>query len=102
MPEIPDLEGYRAYFNRRLPGLKVVSVDPPIAWMIRAGREEFQERMQGQVFRPVERCAKLLLFPFEGGDYLVVHAMLAGRYQYVMPEHERAARPARAGGGGQA
>jgi len=23
MPEIPDLEGYRAYFNRRLPGVKV-------------------------------------------------------------------------------
>jgi len=97
MPEIPDLEGYRAYFNRRLPGLKVVSVDMPIAWMIRAGREEFQERMQGQVFRPVERCAKLLLFPFaptgarpgEGGDYLVVHAMLAGRYQYVEPETKR-------------
>jgi formamidopyrimidine-DNA glycosylase len=83
MPEIPDLEGYRAYFNKRLPGLRVVSAEAPIAWMVRAGREEFLERMQGQVLRPVERKAKLLLFSFEGGDFLVVHAMLAGRYQYV-------------------
>ena len=89
MPEIPDLEGYRAYFNRRLPGLRVVSVDMPIAWMIRAGREEFEERVVGQVFRPVERCAKLLLFPFDSGDFLVVHAMLAGRYQFVAPETKR-------------
>ena len=85
MPEIPDLEGYRVYFNKRLPGLRVVSAQAPIAWMVRAGREEFLERMQGAVFKPVMRVGKLLLFPFESGDYLVVHAMLAGRYQYVEP-----------------
>jgi len=35
VPEIPDLEGYRAYFNRRLPGVKVavaevVDLEPTI------------------------------------------------------------------------
>ena len=86
MPEIPDLEGYRAYFNKRLPGLTVRGVETPIAWMVRAGREEFQERLQGHIFLPVQRCAKMLLFPFQGGDHLVVHAMLAGRYEYVAPK----------------
>ncbi len=85
MPEIPDLEGYRAYFDRRLPGLTVTGVETPIAWMVRAGREEFQERLQGHIFLPVRRCAKMLVFPFQGGDHLVVHAMLAGRYEYVPP-----------------
>src|SRR3990172_6695460 len=89
MPEIPDLEGYRAYFNKRLPGLRVESAETPIAWMVRAGREEFQERMKGQVFQPVRRHGKRLLFPFQSGDFLVVHAMLAGRYQYVEPKHRR-------------
>jgi formamidopyrimidine-DNA glycosylase len=56
---------------------------------VRAGRDEFLERMEGQVFRPVRRHGKLLLFQFESGDYLVVHAMLAGRYQYVEPETKR-------------
>ena len=85
MPEIPDLEGYRHYFNTRLPGLSVIEAEMPIAWMVRAGREEFQERIKGQKFLPVERVAKMLLFPFASGENLVVHAMLAGRYQYVEP-----------------
>jgi len=94
VPEIPDLEGYRAYFNKRLPGLRVREAEAPIAWMVRAGREEFLERMQGQVFQPVERVAKMLLFPFESGDYLAVHAMLAGRYQYVEPKARRRSKTA--------
>jgi len=94
MPEIPDLDGYRAYFNRRLPGLSVESVESLIPWMVRAGREEFEQRMKGQVFQPVQRRAKYLLFPFEGGDYLVVHAMLTGRFEYVEPKHRRRAKTA--------
>jgi formamidopyrimidine-DNA glycosylase len=100
MPEIPDLEGYVSYFNKRLPGLTVAGVDAPIAWMVRAGREEFEQRMTGHVLLPVRRHGKLLIFPFqpreakEGSakeelDHLVVHAMLAGRYQYVPPETKR-------------
>lgn len=94
MPEIPDLEGYRAYFNRRLPGLAVESAGAPIPWIIRTGGEEFARRMAGQVFRPVERRGKLLLFPFESGDWLAVHAMLTGRFQYCEPKTLRARRTA--------
>ncbi len=102
MPEIPDLEGYRAYFNRRLPGLTVESAEAPIPWIIRTGGEEFERRMAGQVFRPVERRGKLLLFPFappgarpgESGDWLVVHAMLTGRFQYCEPKTRRAGKTA--------
>jgi formamidopyrimidine-DNA glycosylase len=89
MPEIPDLEAYTAYFNRRLPGLKVEYAEMPIPWLVRAGREEFEQRIKGQVFQPVYRHGKLLMFPFESGDYFVVHAMLTGRYQYVEPSHRR-------------
>ncbi len=89
MPEIPDLEGYRAYFNRRLPGLTVEKAEALIPWMVRAGREEFEARMAAQVFRPVQRRAKYLLFPFESGDHLVVHAMLTGRFQYCEPKQKR-------------
>lgn len=86
MPEIPDLEGYVAYFNKRLPGLTITGTAAPIAWMVRAGREEFESRLEGHIMMPVRRHGKLLIFPLEAGDYidnLVVHAMLAGRYQYV-------------------
>src|SRR6266545_1336986 len=94
MPEIPDLEGYRAYFNRRLPGLSVESAEAPIPWMARMGRDEFEQRMKGQVWLPAFRRAKYLLFPFESGDYLVVHAMLTGRFEYVRPKQKRRAKTA--------
>ena len=94
MPEIPDLEGYVAYFNKRLPGVTVVEAETPIAWMIRAGGEEFLERMKGQVFRPVHRVAKMVFFPFESGDNLAVHAMLTGRYQYAKPKEKKRAMTA--------
>ncbi len=91
MPEIPDLEAYATYFNKRLPGLTVVEAEAPISWMIRAGGDVFTERMKGQVFEPVKRVAKMLFYPFQGGDYLVVHAMLTGRYQYAEPKTKRPA-----------
>ena len=65
MPEIPDLEAYATYFNRRLPGLSVAEVEAPIGWIVRTGSDKFAEKMPGQVFKPVYRHAKLLMFPFE-------------------------------------
>ncbi len=94
MPEIPDLDGYRAYFNRRLPGLHVESAESLIPWMVRAGGAEFEERMPGQVFKLVQRRAKYLLFPFDSGDYLIVHAMLTGRFQYCKPGERRRSKTA--------
>ncbi len=102
MPEIPDLEGYRAYFNRRLPGLRVERAEAPIPWMVRTGGQELERRLPGQVFRPVERRAKWLLFPFaptgarsgDSGDWLAVHAMLTGRFQYCEPKQRRRSKTA--------
>src|SRR2546428_6697303 len=94
MPEIPDLEGYRAYFNKRLPGLSVESAEAPISWMARMGREEFEQRMKGQVWLPAYRRAKYLIYPFESGDNLVVHAMLTGRFEYVESTQKRRAAAA--------
>ena len=126
MPEIPDLEGYAAYLNKRLPGVAVVEAEAPIPWMIRTGGDDFLERMKGQVFGEIGRVAKMLIFPFAGnsarlgarkgahlgarkgahlgarkgarpgdsGDFLAVHAMLTGRYQYVEPKEKRRAMTA--------
>ncbi len=94
MPEIPDLEGYRAYFNRRLPGLSVESAEAPIPWMARMGRDEFEQRMKGQVWLPAYRRAKYLIYPFESGENLFVHAMLTGRFEYCEPKQKRRAKTA--------
>jgi formamidopyrimidine-DNA glycosylase len=86
VPEIPDLEAYATYFNKRLPGRTIETAERgPVPWLIRAPAEDWEARLPGQVFGEVYRHAKMLFFPMDSGDFIVVHSMLAGRYQYVDP-----------------
>jgi formamidopyrimidine-DNA glycosylase len=87
MPEIPDLEGYATYFNKRLPGLRIEAAERgPVPWLVREQPERWENRLPGQTFGEVYRHAKMLFFPLDSGDYIAVHAMLTGRYQYVEPK----------------
>lgn len=84
MPELPDLAVYLAALERRIAGreLRAVrlfspfvlrSVEPPIA--AAAGR------------RVVELCrlGKRLVIGLEGGLFLVIHLMIAGRLRWAKP-----------------
>jgi formamidopyrimidine-DNA glycosylase len=89
MPEIPDLEGYAAYFNKRLLGLKIETAERgPVPWLVREQPDRWETRLPGQTFGEIYRHAKMLFFPLDGGDYIAVHAMLTGRYQYVEPKEK--------------
>ena len=94
MPEIPDLEGYRAYFNRRLPGVGVAQAAVTIPIVVRAPKEEFAQALAGETFAEVCRRGKYLLFPFGSGRLMVVHPMLSGRFQYCDPGEKRRAKTA--------
>jgi formamidopyrimidine-DNA glycosylase len=87
MPEIPDLEAYASYFIKRIAGHKIEAAKRgPVPWLIRAAAADWEERLPGQVLQPVYRHGKMLFFPLSSGDFVVVHSMLAGRYQYVEPK----------------
>ena len=89
MPEIPDLEGYAAYFDKRLPGHHIEKAERgPVPWLVREQADRWEDRLPGQMFGDVYRHAKMLFFPLTGGDNIVVHAMLTGRYQYVEPKEK--------------
>jgi formamidopyrimidine-DNA glycosylase len=94
VPEIPDLEGYRAYFNRRVVGTAVARAEVTIPIVVRAPKERFVSELEGAVFAPIERRGKYLLFPFRGGPLLAVHAMLTGRFQYCDRSVKRRAKTA--------
>ncbi len=94
MPEIPDLEGYRAYFNRRLPGVRVSRALVTIPIVVRMPKEQFAEALAGETFGEVRRQGKYLLFSFQSGRLMVIHAMLTGRFQYCDPATKRRARTA--------
>jgi formamidopyrimidine-DNA glycosylase len=94
VPEIPDLEGYRAYFNGRLPAVQISQALVTIPIVVRVAKEQFAETLAGETFAEVRRKGKYLLFPLQSGRIMVVHAMLTGRFQYCDPAEKRRARTA--------
>jgi formamidopyrimidine-DNA glycosylase len=93
MPELPDLEAYRSYFNRRIVGVPIEEATVLIPLVVRAPKEEFVAAVRGNALRPTERRGKYLLFALERGDVtLAVHNMLTGRFQYCPPEQKRRAK----------
>lgn len=84
MPELPDVEVYLEALRPRIVGRTIVAlrianpfvlrtVDPPVAEV--AGR-----RIAG-----AERLGKRLVLTIEGGLYLVIHLMIAGRLRWLAP-----------------
>jgi formamidopyrimidine-DNA glycosylase len=89
MPELPDLEAYRLFFNRRLPGVAIDEVTVKIPIVIRVPKDEFIATLTGNIFGEVERRGKFLLFSLRSGDHLAIHPMLTGRFQYRRPQERR-------------
>ncbi len=86
MPELPDLEAIRAFFNARISGLVIEGAQVRIPVVVRASREDFAHTLTGNVFDPVERRGKFLIFPLRSGHALVVNPMLTGRFRYDLPD----------------
>jgi len=81
MPELPDLEAYRVALAPRLIGRRLErvrllspfvlrSVDPPLA------------AAHGRSVDSIERLGKRIVFALDGELFLVVHLMVAGRFQW--------------------
>jgi len=92
MPEVPDLEAIRRFFNGRVVGETVARVDVFIPIVIRVTRDDFVRLLTNDTFGEVQRYGKFLLFPFASGRILVINPMLTGRFGYVAPKAKRPAR----------
>jgi formamidopyrimidine-DNA glycosylase len=92
MPEVPDLEAIRKFFNRSIVGQAVRSVGTPIPVVIRVPREEFVRLLTGDTFGEVHRHGKFLLFSFASGRVMVINPMLTGRFSLVAPSVKKGAR----------
>src|SRR3990170_6092922 len=92
MPEIPDLEAIRGFFNARLPGQRIERAQQLIPVVFRVPKAEFVQVLEGNAFAQTGRRGKFLLFGLESGHKLVINPMLTGRFQYVAPEEKRRAR----------
>jgi len=91
MPELPDIELYRAVLAPRVVGevleralvtsvFVLRSVEPPI------------DVIEGKRVVGVERLGKRVVLAFEDELFLVVHLMIAGRFRWIEPEEGGKAR----------
>src|SRR5688572_25333056 len=92
MPEVPDLEAIRTFFNQHIVGQKIDKVDAPIPVVIRVPREEFVRLLTGDTLGEVHRFGKFLLFSLASGRVMVVNPMLTGRFSYAEPSAKKHAR----------
>ena len=93
MPELPDVELYLSALRPRIVGRTIERVrvaspffvrsyDPPIA------------ALEGRTLQSVSRLGKRIVFELDGGLFVVIHLMIAGRFRW---KERGAAIPAKVG-----
>lgn len=92
MPEIPELEAIRGFFNEHIQGHAITSVETRIPFIFRTPASELRETLAGDTFGEVLRHGKFVLFPLASHRILAINPMLTGRFQYVEPAKKAAAK----------
>jgi formamidopyrimidine-DNA glycosylase len=92
MPELPDLIYLEKRLSPLLAGQRIVNVDikePIVIRMLLPG--DFVEALIGASFNGVRRHGPFLVFVLSQQCELVIHPMLAGRFQWTTPDEKTAA-----------
>ncbi len=83
MPEIPELEAIRGYFNEFASGKRIVEATTRIPVVFRSGAKALTAGLADKTLGEVTRHGKFLLFGVEPGHVLAINPMLTGRFQFV-------------------
>lgn len=86
MPEIPELEAIRGFFNEQILGKSIETAEVRIGVVVRTSAQELRETLPGDTFGAVLRHGKFLLFPLASNRVMAINPMLTGRFQYVGPK----------------
>ncbi len=89
MPELPEVEVYRRFFDEHATGRAVRSVDVPDPAIVRnASPEDLRQALAGRTFEEPRRRGKWLLCPV-GGPVLLFHFGMTGDLVWSGDEPER-------------
>jgi formamidopyrimidine-DNA glycosylase len=87
MPELPEVETVRRGLEPVLVGKRIVRVElrrPDLRFPL---PENFAARIEGRKITALERRAKYLLAHLSGGEVLVMHLGMSGRFLVTEPRH---------------
>ncbi|MGM0392250.1 MAG: DNA-formamidopyrimidine glycosylase [Bacteroidota bacterium] len=90
MPELPDVEIFRRYFNRTALNKKVVNVDVADDEILEnMSSRSFQMRMKGETFQATHRHGKYLFIELDREETLMMHFGMTGSLKYYKKEDEK-------------
>ena len=92
MPELPDLTVYLDHLDRRITGETLRDVRLASPFVLRTVSPAVDD-VRGRVVTGVRRLAKQIVLELDGGLFVVIHLMIAGRLRW-----RGAARAPRKGG----
>jgi formamidopyrimidine-DNA glycosylase len=84
MPELPDIAIYLEALSRRILGEPLSAIELRNAFVLRTVEPPIT-LLPGRVIRSLGRLGKRIVFDFGERLYLVVHLMIAGRFQWTAP-----------------
>jgi formamidopyrimidine-DNA glycosylase len=84
MPELPDVAAYLAALEPRVLGRKVLSVRLASPFLLRSVAPPLSEA-EGREVVSLSRIGKRIVLGLEGGLFLVLHLMIAGRLHWRGP-----------------
>ena len=84
MPELPDILLYINALESRIVGRRIEAIRLVTPFLLRSVGTPISAA-QGRRVEALERMGKRVVFVLEGGVYLVVHLMIAGRFRWKPP-----------------
>jgi len=83
MPELPDVESFRRYFDKTSLKQRILGVDVRRAGILDHLRpEELQEALEGRTFLASRRHGKVFFAQTDGARWLTVHFGMEGYFKY--------------------
>lgn len=84
MPELPDVAVYLDALHARIVGRSLTNVLVKSPFVVRTVQPSVAS-LAGRVVTGLRRIGKQIVIEFEGGRFLVIHLMIAGRFQWKDP-----------------
>jgi formamidopyrimidine-DNA glycosylase len=81
MPELPDITAYISALEARIVGQLLQHIRLASPFLLRTAHPPLNE-VEGRLVRELRRIGKRIAFGFEGGLWLVLHLMIAGRLHW--------------------
>src|SRR6476659_1874474 len=85
MPELPEVETVRAGLEPVLRGSRFVRVEQRRKDLRFPLPDRFAERLTGRKVERLDRRAKYILVHLDGGEVLVIHLGMTGRFSVTAP-----------------